>query len=127
MPSPFPGMDPYLEGLHWQGFHHLLCTAIARQLTPKLGDKYVALPDVWLVAEETEGITIAKSSMWPDVSVVRESRAHYGTATLEPPLRMSAPLNFVDKVPYIEIRRVGSNEVVTVIELLSIANKQGSS
>src|SRR2546426_472289 len=41
MPSPFPGMDPYLEGLHWQGFHHLLCTAIARQLTPKLGDKYV--------------------------------------------------------------------------------------
>lgn len=32
MPSPFPGMDPYLEGRRWMGFHHQLVSEIARQL-----------------------------------------------------------------------------------------------
>ena len=44
MPSPFPGMDPYLEGDNWTSFHTHFATEIARQLTPKLRPKYVALP-----------------------------------------------------------------------------------
>lgn len=43
MPSPFPGMDPYLEGSTWMNFHGQLCAEIARQLTPKLRPRYVAL------------------------------------------------------------------------------------
>jgi hypothetical protein len=43
MPSPFPGMDPYLEGSRWLGVHSQLCAEIARQLSPRLRPKYVAL------------------------------------------------------------------------------------
>jgi hypothetical protein len=32
MPSPFPGMDPYLEGSEWTSVHAELSSEIARQL-----------------------------------------------------------------------------------------------
>ena len=32
MPSPFPGMDPYLEGSEWVSVHAELSSEIARQL-----------------------------------------------------------------------------------------------
>jgi hypothetical protein len=37
MPSPFPGMNPYLEHpALWAGIHHRLITAIANDLAPKI-------------------------------------------------------------------------------------------
>ena len=33
MPSPFPGMDPYLEGYLWPDVHHALASKIRQQLT----------------------------------------------------------------------------------------------
>src|SRR4051794_4783511 len=36
-------MDPYLEGDRWIGFHSLLTNEIARQLSPQLHPRYVAL------------------------------------------------------------------------------------
>lgn len=42
MPSPFPGMDPYLEGEEWVSFHAKFAVEIARQLSPKLRPRYVA-------------------------------------------------------------------------------------
>jgi hypothetical protein len=45
MPSPFPGMDPYLEGPSWMSFHGQLIAEIGRQLAPHLRPKYVALMD----------------------------------------------------------------------------------
>jgi hypothetical protein len=41
--SPFPGMDPYLEGEMWQEFHDRLANQISSQLMPLLQLKYVAL------------------------------------------------------------------------------------
>ena len=43
MPSPFPGMDPYLEGEMCEEFHQTLANAISRQLLPQLRPGYVAL------------------------------------------------------------------------------------
>jgi hypothetical protein len=43
MTNPFPGMDPYLEGDLWTTVHTDLCAEIARQLSPQLRPKYVAL------------------------------------------------------------------------------------
>ena len=34
MPSPFPGMDPYLEGSEWSSVHVALSAEMARQLAP---------------------------------------------------------------------------------------------
>ena len=43
MPSPFPGMDPYLEGSLWMSVHSPLAVEIIRQLNPKLRPRYIAL------------------------------------------------------------------------------------
>ncbi|MFP4437023.1 MAG: DUF4058 family protein [Chloroflexaceae bacterium] len=40
MPSPFPGMDLYLEGYLWPDVHHRLATALSRQLPPRLRPRY---------------------------------------------------------------------------------------
>lgn len=37
MPSPFPGMDPYLEGHLWPDVHNSLAYLISVQLTPRVG------------------------------------------------------------------------------------------
>jgi hypothetical protein len=43
MPSPFPGMDPYLEARTvWPGLHQRLITYIAEALHLQLRPKYVA-------------------------------------------------------------------------------------
>ena len=42
MSSPFPGMDPYLEGDLWTTVHSQLAAEIARQLAPKIAPRYVA-------------------------------------------------------------------------------------
>src|SRR5215207_7120046 len=43
MPSPFPGMDPYLEDPDlWPDVHAELITDVRHHLTPKLLPKYVA-------------------------------------------------------------------------------------
>jgi hypothetical protein len=36
MPSPFPGMDPYLEGRLWPDVHHTLAVELRRHLVPLL-------------------------------------------------------------------------------------------
>ena len=41
MPSPFPGMDPYLEAPQlWAELHNRLIVAIADDLSPKLRPNY---------------------------------------------------------------------------------------
>ena len=43
MPSPFPGMDPYLEDEKlWPEFHHALVAALYQALLPNLVDRYRA-------------------------------------------------------------------------------------
>lgn len=43
MPSPFPGMDPYLECVDlWPTFHHQLITCLYQILLPGLVDRYRA-------------------------------------------------------------------------------------
>ena len=41
MPSPFPGMDPYLEGALWTTAHFALSAEIVRQLVPRLHPRYL--------------------------------------------------------------------------------------
>lgn len=65
MPSPFPGMDPYLEEERlWPSFHHLLLLSLNQILTPALGDRYRARMQQRRYVTETALFT----------SVVREER-----------------------------------------------------
>src|SRR5438067_1506203 len=71
MPSPFPGMDPYLEGELWGTFHSQLAVKIAHALNPHLAPKYVAFPEKYhnAAAPEEIGITLGAEPVFPDVAV----------------------------------------------------------
>jgi hypothetical protein len=70
MPSPFPGMAPYLEDSEvWPGFHHSLAEEIKGELNSLIGPKYYADVEVHTVIEEL-GITAKAQVIYPDVGVL---------------------------------------------------------
>src|SRR5690606_21442611 len=125
MPSPFPGMDPYLEA-HWRDVH-------TRVMVYAVDEIQAQLPG-GLIARVEEGVTVdeedASRSIAPDVQVVEQplagSGAGGGTAVAE---RVATePIHVaVDERPtprHIEILDTSSgNRLVTAIELLSPSNK----
>lgn len=128
MPSPFPGMDPYLEGDLWTTVHAQLSVEIARQLVPKLRPRYLALTNERFVPDVPEGIAITTHSTYPDVGVVETGLAASRggeTGASSPPLRLATLMP--DSVPHInvEIRDRANRQLVTAIEVLSPTNKRG--
>jgi hypothetical protein len=126
MPSPFPGMDPYLESRAlWRSFHTQLIVEICRQLQPQLVPSYVARPEERVVLGPVDQPIV------PDV-VVRE-REHTGAVAVVPRAAtqdVTVPEEIVVPdltVPhrYVAIRDARSHEVITVIEVLSPWNKSG--
>ena len=41
MPSPFPGMDPFIEMQEWSDFHARYMTVLSELLTPQVRPRYV--------------------------------------------------------------------------------------
>lgn len=129
MPSPFPGMDPYLEGSEWTSVHTELSSEIARQLSPKLRPKYIVRLSRRFVSEMPEEVGIVTADFYPDVSVIDadhdEGMAESVVASTWPPLQMATVIPA--HVPHltIEIRDVANRELVTAIEILSPTNKRG--
>ncbi len=127
MKSPFPGMDLYLEqaGI-WSEVHSDLIGGIRRFLTPILRPKYrvnieqrnylaVAPPDA-LIGEPDVVISVDNQS------TVRVPVATT-TANVEP-LIGQLPATEEVKERYLKVRLVETKEVVTVIDVLSPANKR---
>ena len=129
MPSPFPGMDPYLESSEWTSVHHALSLAIARQIAPKVRPKYIVRTEERFVTEIIEGISLTKSSIYPDTSI-SETQTTYQTtsaqtSTFPPPLQLSTIIP--TRVPHITVHilNVANRELVTAIEVISPTNKRG--
>lgn len=106
MPSPFPGMDPYLEGSLWTTVHSQLSSEIARQLAPRLQPKYLALTTERFVPDES-GDVAAGVSAWAARS------------------RMQTVMPVRVPTVNVEIRDVAQRQLVTAIEVLSPGNKRG--
>lgn len=51
MQSPFPGMDPFLEGHLWPDFHQTLATYIKAHLVPQVSPKYLVQTVVYTVSD----------------------------------------------------------------------------
>lgn len=125
MPSPFPGMDPYLEapGL-WPDVHHELLSVIRRDLNEKLRPRYVVRIEerVYVSSESDPG----REVIAPDLHIV--SGATYdrgggaGIATVEP-LEVTTVLDEEIHEARLEIVDSQGGSVVTVIEILSPTNK----
>lgn len=128
MSSPFPGMDPYLEGPLWTTFHFAFGAELLRQLAPRLRPRYLALPVERFVLEEASDLSITRSTVYPDVSVLpvhpRQPEGATGVLAV-------APLQLATIIPQavphvsIEIRDVAQRQLVTAIEILSPTNKRG--
>ncbi len=134
MPSPFPGMDPYLEGALWPDVHQRLATAVSSQLTPYLRPRYVARLALTTFYDETPESEIG--IMYPDGEVLRrkqpivaepyESQANQ-VAAMAPPITpaLIVPLLQLEvRMVTVEIRDSSNNQLVTSIEVLSPANKR---
>ncbi len=129
MPSPFPGIDPYLEHPDlWPGLHHWLIIEIARWLSPQLRPKYRVAVEVRMY--ETSGENSLLVGI-PDVTVKHRRTATNLTSTnvvvavsSAQPARVTVPVPEIIKEAYLEVREVGTEEVVTSIEILSPTNKR---
>ncbi|MDJ0703524.1 MAG: DUF4058 family protein [Leptolyngbyaceae cyanobacterium MO_188.B28] len=133
MPSPFPGMDPYLEGYLWPDVHHALATQIRRQLTPKLRPRYAARLEVYVVEDSFPESDIG--ILYPDVEVMQLqlSRSVPSTAAEEQsgavkappaPLTIPIPQPVPVRLANVEIRDTAQNVLVTCIAILSPVNKR---
>ena len=129
MPSPFPGMDPYLEGSLWTSVHTQLAVEIQRQLMPLLRPRYVALTNErFVIATVDEEGGEQKANIYPDISVsadVSRPSSTGGGSAIAAPLRMATVMPEVIAQISVEIRDVAERRLVTDIEILSPANKRG--
>ncbi len=118
----FPGMDPYLEDPHlWPSVHARFIVYLCDALQPLVRPRYFA------TIEERVFVDGPDRSVAPDVWLLRTPSRRGGTATAvveadEPEVETVASLEV--RQTFIEIRHISSGqEVVTIIELVSPANK----
>lgn len=124
MVSPFPGMDPYLEQpLLWPDVHSSLALALRDQLQPLLSPRYAAVLTPYIAYEAID--IAATRIIVPDVGVLQQQQTAYEPAAVA---IAPAPLTGLIEVPTryhrIELRTVGAEQVVTVLEILSPVNKR---
>lgn len=136
MPSPFPGMDPYIEacGL-WADFHNHLIEQIAWQLADVTPERYIVRTGErsYLVLVESEGK--ASHPFLPDVSVTtprgrKKGGKKGGTALAEPDIQakphvLRAFVTEEYREKFLEIYETEPEmRLVTSIEVLSPSNKR---
>ena len=127
MPSPFPGMNPYLEHRDfWPETHQWLINAIVELLASQLAPKYAVSfnKEVYLTTPEKE-----LSVGLPDVVVQRKlntkhTSSNVAVAVAAEPAKVTIPMPVEVTHNYLEIREVTSKRVVTAIEILSPVNKR---
>lgn len=126
MPSPFPGMDPYLEqpGL-WPEFHNRLLVAIADALGPELRPKYRVAIEKRVYQDAAADLQIGR----PDAAVFRAASEtnrlpqRQGQVLVEP-VMVELPMPEEVTERFLEIREVGTEAVITTLEILSPSNKR---
>lgn len=124
MPSPFPGMDPYLENPAYFGdFHDSFIVYLKEHIQSNLPEGYVATigTRVWL---ETSGRYLG-----PDVKVQQDSgNPKSGTVSTAAAVAVRTPPIVVQvaqerrRETFLEIRTLDDRRLVTTIEMLSPTN-----
>ena len=127
MPSPFPGMNPWLEqDALWHDFHQRFLTAMSDAISAEVSPRYyVALEEHVYIQEPPE--PRARFVARPDLAIVGTGKPSFAasTAVMEAPVYtvLPEPMDVV-RESFIEIRDTENEFLVTVLELLSPSNKQ---
>jgi Protein of unknown function (DUF4058) len=133
MPSPFPGMDPYLEHPDfWQETHNRLIVAIADSIMPQIRPKYEIAIDkrIYEITDPNDSNGDSLLVGIPDVAIKRQSNTpdvptrSVATATITLPTTVKVPTSEKIKQAYLEVREIATKQVVTAIEILSPVNKR---
>ncbi len=124
MPSPFPGMDPYLEDAAiWPGLHSRLINGYSELLQKPLLERgyYAEIGErIWLMEPGR--------NIYPDVNVVRFRDQPSNAAVVclaDEPIRVRRDLIQVTE-PYLEIFDSKQRRLISGIELISPTNKTTS-
>ncbi len=130
MPSPFPGMDPYIEHPEvWSDFHGALAEVIRSQLNEVIRPRYVARMTPHMTYETVE--IESKRVGYPDVGIWQPQPAAGGAAVASAVITSAPVISLVvAELPLrlytVEIRQVETMKLVTAIEILSPVNKTPS-
>jgi len=137
MPSPFPGMDPYLEGYLWPDVHSALASKIRQQLVPQLRPRYTARLEVYVTEDNAPEGEIG--ILYPDVQVMENRQLSPPTsasgsaapavrenavAILPAPVSVPVVHPIAVRLTRVEIRDTAQNQLITCIEILSPVNKR---
>jgi hypothetical protein len=130
MPSPFPGMNPYLEQEDaWHDFHESFMPRVRDLISAQVDPQYIVKIDEHIFIHEFSAeqrrfvgrtdITVGRSS----------SDAAPGTATgvLDAPTEGLLPAVDIERLAFVEIRDRRNRQLITLIEVLSPANKRPGS
>ena len=127
MKSPFPGMDPFIEGWDWRSFHAAFNGYVRTCLNGVLPQEFIARSEVDVVIRHDTGwertrvadVTVTDEygfALAGGVAVAEPQAAVFVTEFPEPDERRSHRVEIVD---------TRSEQVVTVLEVLSPENKRG--
>lgn len=127
MPSPFPGMDPYLELQVWQDFHTRMITVLSERLISEIQPRYFILVEHRIYVEGVDGdgdsVRVADIPLLSGdafAAPALSSSSERVAVAVECMLSMPTPR----KEARLAIYDHETGEVVTVIELLSPSNKR---
>jgi hypothetical protein len=127
VPSPFPGMNPYLEQRDTgEDFHHNFITFAQAALSSAVGPRYLVKVEVRpyvreLSAEERRSVGRADAGVTAPPG--ERSPITPGPNPVAAPVRLVLPTVDVERHSWLEIRDRRNRRVVTVIELLCPTNK----
>lgn len=129
MPSPFPGMDPYIEApREWSDFHNSLAEVLRTELNGLLATNYYAVTTTYATYDIIQVSQQDRRSISPDVSVWQTpppGASATGVAVIDPPtVRSSVPLQVEVRIANVEVHETGTDRLVTAIEILSPVNKR---
>jgi hypothetical protein len=130
MPSPFPGMDPYLEGYMWADVHQALAYQFRKQLTPLVRPGYAVRLALSVYNDRVPAHELG--ILYPDVEVIRPqppaNRMIHETASVATiaaaPLSIALTIATQVRQVSVEVRDVANNHLITSIEILSPSNKR---
>jgi Protein of unknown function (DUF4058) len=129
MLNPFPGMNPYLEHPElWHQVHNRLIVSLADAIAEQVAPQYFVSIEqrIYQSFNDPQSLVgIADVGIKQDPWVGNPSEyPEGGVGTLTKPQKVQVKMPWEVKERYLEVREVATKTLITVIELLSPANKR---
>lgn len=118
MPSPFPGMDPFLEEEKlWPAFQHQLVTWLYQILLPNLVDRYRArVAQLHYTTEQPLFTSIVREEHHEDYIEIRQ-RSNGRLVTLISTVSIANKTSASGRQAYMEKRREGRSAAANLVEI----------